>query len=64
VWALQFPADEFEVLQLLLLQSSSLEQEAPHSAPAAHEELTPMPMVNNAMASAHAAITKAFATAA
>jgi hypothetical protein len=29
----------------------------------AHEKLTPMPMVNNAMASAPAAVTKGFATA-
>lgn len=29
----------------------------------AHVELTPMPMVKNAMARVHAAITKAFATA-
>jgi hypothetical protein len=29
----------------------------------AREELTPIPMVNNAMASVHAAITKAFSTA-
>jgi hypothetical protein len=28
----------------------------------AHVELTPMPMMNNAMASAHAAVAKAFAT--
>jgi hypothetical protein len=28
----------------------------------AHVALTPMPMVNNAMASVHAAVTKAFAT--
>jgi hypothetical protein len=29
----------------------------------AHEELTPMPMVNNPMASEHAAVKRAFATA-
>ena len=28
----------------------------------AHVALTPMPMVNNAMANVHAAVTKAFAT--